>query len=350
MTRLSALKLQHVRCHSELELEFSKGVNIILGPNACGKTTVLEAISLVASDRRQSVTPKDLLQKGSDWLRIDANFESQSRSLKFDATRASRPAFAINDNKRSKLRQEEIVPTVWFSPPHTNLLRSSPSKRRAMLDDLLSQLQAGYSENLRHYWRALSQRNRLLKTSQLDPEQLFVWSLRLVEYGAQLVAAREQTTAQLNLRLADVYTQLSQDKKTLTVEYLTQLPTANYADKLLQQLRKTISAEQAAGHTLYGPHLDDWQITEGSQNIVATASQGETRSIVLAIKLIEADMLSQAFGQPPLLLLDDIFSELDGARRRAVVLAASRTQAFITTTDADVAHKDFSQAAKLIAI
>ena len=348
--KLSSLKLQQVRRHSEIELEFSTGVNILLGPNTCGKTTILEALGLIATGRSYLARTKDLIQVGSDWLRIDANFSGHQRSVKLALAKSSRPAFIIDNSNYSRLKRDQMVPLVWFNPHQTNLLNSSPSKRRDLIDGLLSQLEPGYLDNLRRYQRSLIQRNNLLKQPQTTPKSLFVWNLRLAEHGSQIVTSRQLLLNKINTQLQPTYQKLSNDRQRLTVQYLCQLDPSNYGDKLLHHLQDNCSQEVAAGHTLYGPHRDDWQITNNQHNINQIASRGEMRSIILAIKLIETNLLTAAFQSPPLLLLDDVFSELDGARRKAVVTALSKSQAFITTTDADIVHKDFSQKARLITL
>ena len=348
---LRSLKLSHVRRHDKLDLEFSDKVNILLGPNACGKTTVLEAIALITSGRAYSTNAKDLLQSDSAWLRIDGDFDHQSRSLKIVPTKSLRPSFEINGQQYSKLSHDQLIPSVWFDPHQTRLPHSSPTRRRDFIDRLLCQLEPEYSTNLKRYRRVLAQRNHLLKQPKTTHESLFVWNLRLVEYGAQITSSRQQLITELNRQLPKTYHRVSnQTKSDLTIKLNQPLPGDNYADDLLQKLTQDYQTERAAGHTLHGPHLDDWQISYSQRNINRIASQGEIRSIILALKLIEVSLLTTAFKQTPLLLLDDIFSELDGARRKALTAAVAETQAFITTTDADVVKKDFSQRAKLITI
>ena len=348
---LKSLKLNHVRCHTKLDLEFSGKVNILLGPNACGKTTVLEAINLITSGRAYVAKTKDILQSQAAWLRIDADFVNQRRSLKIVPAKSTRPKFEINNQQYTRLNHNQIIPAVWFSPHQTRLPYGSPARRRDFVDRLLHQLEPEYSTNLRSYQRALMQRNNLLKQPKINPESLFVWSLRLAESGAQITNSRQQLITKLNQQLPATYYKVSSARKRdLIINFSQPLTSTNYADDLLQKLHKNHQAEVAAGHTLSGPHLDDWEITYDQRNISHIASQGEVRSIILALKLIEVDLLTKTFQDPPLLLLDDIFSELDGSRRRALTTAVAGAQTFITTTDADIVKKDFSQTAKLITV
>ena len=231
---------------------------------------------------------------------------------------------------------------MLFEPNHLQLLHGPPELRRNYLDDILEQTKPGFASFRRNYRRTLSQRNALLKKGFTSTGELFPWNLRLSELGAVLSRARFELVSDLAPALFDLYQTLSKSKTEVRVVYQSQFPIETYETTLLSKLESALDHDIARGFTAYGPHREDITITFNDRPATEVASRGETRTAILALKIIELECIEQACGLPPILLLDDVFSELDGARRRALTQYLQTHQTFITTTDADVVIKHFT--------
>jgi DNA replication and repair protein RecF len=229
------------------------------------------------------------------------------------------------------------------------LLTGSPDMRRSYLDDLLEQTISGYGALRRNYRRALSQRNALLKhgATASQPE-LFPWNVRLSQLGGQIARYRQEMVTQIAASASQLYSALAKHDSDVVVSYESKLPFDNYETSLLKHLENYAEIDRQRGFTGYGPHRDDLQIYLNGQPLQSTASRGETRTTVLMLKITELKLIEQARDQKPLFLLDDVFSELDGARRHALTHYLADYQAFITTTDADVVIQHFTESANII--
>lgn len=349
---ITNIRLQQFRSYQDASFEFENGVNIIVGPNASGKTNLLEAILMVARGSSYRAQPAELVMQGKTWGRIDTDVKAVHRTVKIeDALTQARKSFEIDGQTSSRLSPKSQLPTVLFEPNHLLMLAGSPELRRAFTDDLISQTTYGYSSVLRQYRRALSQRNRLLKTGDSGiGQQLFAWNIRLSQLAAQIVKARQEMIEGLNQQLAPTYSSLVGAKTNLTAEYSIKTDAANYASQLLKRFEHDLTLDLARGFTAAGPHREDIIFRLGGQPLSAVASRGETRTVLLALKIIELKVVEAATGQQPLLLLDDVFSELDGSRRRALTELMHSHQTFITTTDADIIAKNFAQHSHVITL
>jgi DNA replication and repair protein RecF len=214
--------------------------------------------------------------------------------------------------------------------------------RRTFLDDLLEQAVPGYGATRKHYRRVLTHRNVLLKRQPRDlADQLFVWNLRLSELGGKIVKERQQLVARFAARMSDLYTALAAKPHDVTLTYAMQFAGHDYETSLLKKLEASTDVDVQRGFTAYGPHRDDITIAIDGHVASESASRGETRTVVLALKVLELQLLEQIRGMRPLLLLDDVFSELDAQRRQALTTFVADYQTFITTTDADVVAHHF---------
>jgi DNA replication and repair protein RecF len=236
-----------------------------------------------------------------------------------------------------------MLPVVLFEPNHLQLLHGAPEFRRNYLDDILEQTSPGYTSFRRNYRRLLSQRNALLKRPHPpSTQELFPWNLRLSELGATIARARVALCEELAQKLGDIYTEVSQSKTAVTIAYHPKFPIGSYESHLLDKLESHAHEDSLRGFTAYGPHREDFVVTFDGRAADEFASRGETRTAILALKIIELQLLEAVRDTTPLLLLDDVFSELDGARRRALTGFLQRYQTFLTTTDADVVVKHFT--------
>lgn len=348
---ITDIRLLDFRSYHDDSFEFSPSVNIIVGPNASGKTNLLESILVIASGGSFRTKDIELIAHDRPWARLEAlvnNSDSRVVLLKRFGDRANKQ-FKINDTPYARLALTKKLPVVLFEPNHLDLIAGPPDVRRQFLDDSLEQMQPGYSILRRQYARVLAQRNALLKSRQtLLPDQLFVWNVRLSEFGQQIVQGRDRLVTAINSRLTELYRELSQVKATATIRYIGLAKPEVYATELIKYLEKHQITDTERGFTGRGPHREDMQILLNGHPAALTASRGESRTLILAFKMIEAELLEQARGNKPLLLFDDVFSELDGHRRQALTRFLQPYQTFITTTDADVVVQHFAEETNVI--
>ena len=252
-------------------------------------------------------------------------------------------AYEIDGKQYQRLTLQHMLPVVLFEPNHLQLLHGAPDLRRSYLDDILEQTIPGFTSFRRNYRRVLAQRNALLKRPKKPTSQeLFPWDLRLSELGATITRARADLCGQLAGNLGDTYHDISQAKTEVAIAYQPKFPLETYESQLLAKLESHLPEDILRGFTAYGPHREDFLVTFDGRPADEFASRGETRTTLLALKIIELQLLEAVREQTPLLLLDDVFSELDGVRRRALTGFLQRYQTFLTTTDADVVVKHFT--------
>ncbi len=283
---------------------------------------------------------KDLVSIGAEWLRLEALTDDSTRVVKLELGKSK--LMEIDGEAKKRLSPATSLPVVVFEPEHMLLLGNEPERRRSYLDSILSLTRPGYKSELVAYRRALAQRNRLLKQPAFSADQLFVWDLQLAEKAGTIVKNRLELVELLQSVCEKHYQTISNSQEKLMFTYTSKIQLENYSDKLLTYLKQTIDTDRMRGFTGAGPHRDDLLVELKGSDARITASRGETRSIVLALKIAELELLHEQTGKAPIFLLDDVFSELDGSRRRALAEALKDYQTFLTTTDADVAIDHFS--------
>jgi len=336
---ISSIRLQHFRSYTEANFDFSDQVTIIVGPNASGKTNLLESILVVARGSSYRAKDHELIHFDDTWARLDAQTGSGIRTIKLVAEPEASKTYELGGKTYKRLSLQHTLPVVLFEPNHLMLLSGSPDQRRVYLDDLLEQTTPGYSALRRNYRRVLAQRNALLKRARAPiNEELFPWNLRLSELGAAIARHRNQLSETIQANIGAYYQQIARTSTSTTLRYHSQFSLDSYESQLLHKLEASLSLDVARGFTAAGPHRDDFIVLFDDKPAAETASRGETRTFVLALKIIELEVLEQAREARPLLLLDDVFSELDATRRHALTETLANYQTFITTTDADVVH------------
>ena len=338
---ISNLRLQHFRSYKDSTFEFGAGVNIIVGPNASGKTNLLEAVLVLCKGGSYRATDRELVQHQKDWARLDGEIHEQKRSLKLRVHgELVKKEYDIGGTTLTRLPLARTVPAVVFEPNHLQLLTESPELRRNFLDDVIEQTVPAYDQLRQQYKRTLSQRNRLLK-QDFSPDQIFVWNVRLSELGGQVAEHRMAFVDEHRASLTKLYNKLAGKRLKTDMVYETKLSKEAYGSAMLKGLEARAEIDRERGFTTIGPHRDDLQLLIGGYPLAASASRGETRTMLLALKLLEVRSVEKARGSKPILLLDDVFSELDGARRRALTEHLKDHQTFITTTDADIVVQHF---------
>jgi len=349
---ITDLRLQHFRSYKDASFELSPGVNIIVGPNASGKTNLLEAILMLCRGSSYRAKDAELVQFKKPWARLDSHSQtSGQRTVKIVTSPVPAKTYEIDGKTFKRLTLNHTLPVVLFEPNHLQLLSGSPERRRDYLDDLLEQTTPGYGSTRRQYKRALAQRNSLLKQNKSLPRsQVFPWDVRLSQLAGQIARARQELVETINKDIAKLYKELSQSKTKITAEYGHSWPTDSYETKFLKKLEASFEDDLLRGFTTCGPHREDLIITFDGHPVQDTASRGEVRTAILALKIIELKIIEAAREKTPLLLLDDVFSELDGKRRHALTDYLSPYQTFITTTDADLVVQHFTKTCNVIAL
>jgi DNA replication and repair protein RecF len=347
---IQSLRLQQFRSYTDDSFEFGESVNIIVGPNASGKTNLLEALMMVARAKSYRGGDDELIMHGHDWARLDAHISGQERIVKLQCKEAAgsiEKTTSVDGKVYRRLPGNAIVPFILFEPNHLQLMHGGPELRRELIDDLLEQLVAEFGSVRRHYKRVLLQRNSLLK-QRPTKQDLFVWNLRLSELGGKIAQERLKLIDELSQQISSIYKELSSSKDDLRAAYHSKCSLDNYGSSLLKRLESETSVDIERGFTGSGPHRDDVLFTLNDHPADQTASRGEVRTGVLAIKIASLKHLQKVHDHKPFLLLDDVFSELDGGRRRALTDFLKDHQVFITTTDADIVVQHFIDSCTII--
>lgn len=349
---ITSLRLQNFRSYSDESFEFDAGVNIVVGPNASGKTNLLEAILVLTRGSSYRARDTDLIKAGAPWARLDGYFGSHARTAKLEFVNGRdsvSKSFELDKKLCKRLGLERTVPAVFFEPNHLQLITRGPDQRREYFDDLLERTEPGYKSLLASYRRALVQRNALLKQSpDRARSQLFAWNIRLCELGEKVAKSRANLIDIINQGVSKNYSRIAGHKSAVSLRYECQFKLDQYSSKLLTKLESSAGVDFQRGFTAYGPHREDVTFLLNGQRVNATASRGEVRSVLLALKIYELKLVEEARQQKPIFLLDDVFSELDSARRRALVKHLKKHQTIITTTDADAVMEYFSDTTNLI--
>ncbi len=350
---ITDIRLQNFRSYKDDSFELSPGVNIIVGPNASGKTNLLEAVLVLSIGKSYRNRDQALVHFGKPWARLDAHTPKGQRTVKLEAgpNDQIKKSYQFDDKPYQRLNLDRTLPVVLFEPNDLRLVNGEPGIRRDFLDDLAEQIKAGYADTRRRYRRALSQRNSLLKHGRPSSNsQLFAWNIRLSELGGQIAGARQDLLENINKRIAKIYSNLAGHKTKLELSYQSTVNVQNYSSSLLKKLEQSEELDYLRGFTAHGPHRDELAIEIGGKSAGDAASRGEVRTFVLALKIIELMLLEETRQTKPILLLDDVFSELDGRRRKALTEFLQPYQTFITTTDADVVVQHFTDSCNVIAL
>ena len=349
---LETLRLADLRSYSSLEIAFGPGPHLIWGPNAAGKTSLLEAMVVLArGSSHRTTTDAELIRWGADVARMEGL--AGTDDIEVALVRPGSPAAAAGERKRIRVNGvarraaalAERLRVVLFAPEDMLLVAGSPSLRRATLDQLASTLLPGYAPALGTYSRALQQRNGLLRSIREETasrDELRYWDQPFLDAGGTVVAGRHELLRRLARPIAAAHREIAPDEAeggVLELEYVTNAPMAPgeaARDALERRLAETAEKEVWNGTTLIGPHRDDAAFVMAGRDFAEFASRGQQRTAILALKLAELDLVAEHDGRPPLLLLDDVFSELDPARRAHLVRRiAELPQAFVTTTTLD---------------
>lgn len=347
--------LKNFRNISELRLELDDGINIFLGRNAQGKTNILEAVYFSSVLRSRAAKVHELIKWGNVAAFVKINFSkadvSQELSIELSSERNKRRFLVNGDAARSKDFIGRLN-SVMFSPEDLFMLKGSPSGRRQFLDGEISQAASVYYGNLASYNRIVTQRNSLLKKireGSARRSELSMWNEQLAEYAAKVALYRIIAVYRLNDLANSIYKNISAQNENFSVEYkfrnvdfdvpLEDFYSSTFRKNLLAWYRKNIDERSVRdierGNTGFGPHLDDLNFFINNREVKIYASQGQLRTAALSLKLSELEFLKTARGEYPILLLDDVMSELDAERRSQLLafLKWKKIQTIITATE-----------------
>ena len=344
--RVGRLALTDFRCFTAVDVELPSGLTVFVGANGEGKTSLLEAVAWAARGRSfRGVPDKALVRSGSPVavLRIEVEEGERRQSLEAEIRAAGRNRVLLNKNPLARARDlVGLFRATVFAPDDLQLVKGGPGERRDYLDDLLSSLAPRYEAARSDYERVLRQRNSLLRAgvrSDEDRLTLDVFDEQLVVAGAELVRGRLRLLAQVAVPMASAYERLCGRAETVDTRYEAEWAAVSLEDAgpdavegclrdaLVTQRRQEIDR----GITLVGPHRDDWRLGIAGLDARTQASQGEQRTLALALRLAGHEVCTKVTGMGPVLLLDDVFSELDPDRADALVANLPAGQTLLTT-------------------
>ena len=327
---IKSVKLVNFRNHSEYKLECKDETSLILGENGCGKTSVLEAIYILTQGKSFRATDAEILKRGEEFYRVELEFDNGEKTVvTFDGENKT---FLILDKKTRRLPRKNKYPVVLFLPSDLNLISGSPAKRRDYFDRVFSQFNERYDDSLLKYNKALKQRNELLKNEYLKPGDVFSWNMLLARFGSEICKFRKQFIDEINERLTRVYRSIADNEDEVELRLETQAEGVS-EEKYLKQLEANLERDKYLGHTSFGVHRDDFVFFFNEKMADGSASRGETRSLILALKFIEAELIYEKTGLRPVVLLDDVFSELDKTRQKCLVQNFKGNQVIITSVE-----------------
>lgn len=326
-----SLAVENIRSHKKFSRRLSRNVTVITGPNGSGKTSLLEAVMLSLSGSSFKGSAADLLQRGAEWWRIDIELDSQVRTLKYQPHHTKPKQFEIDGKVFARLPAQNRYPVVLFEPDDLRLLHGSPARRRQFVDNFAGHLVPNYSQVLRRYERALQQRNRLLKKGA-NHDELFAWNVSLAKYGAHIIEMRIRLLERLNQGLNKTYRTIAQTKDSVSVHY-SHTMVDNIEQKILHDLESYVARDQLLGYTSVGPHRHDILFEFNGAPALGSASRGEVRTIILALKFLEVDIIQDVTGLLPIILLDDVLSELDDKRQIHLATKFQNHQIIMTSTN-----------------
>lgn len=332
---IKSLELSNFRNYDTLQMEFAKGVNILYGDNAQGKTNLLEAVCVCATTKSQKGSKdKEMIRLGQEESHIRMYVNRGGTDFKLDMhLRKSKTKLAAIDGLAVRKSAElyGLLHIISFSPEDLSVIKNGPAERRRMVDMELCQLDKIYLHHLTKYNKILEQRNNLLKQIGMDAslsDTLSVWDEQLVEYGKYVINARRQFLQELNGIIEPIHAKLSGEKEQLSLCY----EPNTEADSFMENLRRNRERELFLKNTCYGPHRDDILFFLGKEDIRRFGSQGQQRTSALSLKLAEIELVKKTIKDTPVLLLDDVLSELDRNRQKQLLDSIRDIQAVITCT------------------
>ena len=342
---LTEIELRNFRNYEHVKLSFDPGVNLIVGDNAQGKTNLLEAISYLGSGKSfRAMKTNEMVRFGADFADMEGQVFAQDRnqSLRWVLFNGSRPRQIYRNGAKKKTAGEiaGVLPTVLFCPEDLMVLKTGAAQRRRLGDHALCQLRPNYDAALTEYNRILDQKSRILKDHFDNPAILDIlpeYNTRLCQVGALLISYRARFYDSLGASAAKFHGQVSGGAEEFALSYKTVstvtdpfAPISTLTQNLLDHLDRHYRAELETAQCLTGPHKDDFDVSLSGINLKSYGSQGQTRTAAISLKLAQRELMGREMGEEPVLLLDDVLSELDPGRQDFVLNQIVSGQVFIT--------------------
>jgi DNA replication and repair protein RecF len=360
---IQELTLTHYRNYDKLQLQFDDKVNVIIGENAQGKTNLMEAIYVLAFSKSHR-TPKDkeLIQWDQEYAKIEGNILKRKQRFPLEIVLSSKGKKAKLNHLEQKRLSDYIgaLNVVMFAPEDLNLVKGSPQIRRRFIDMEIGQIQPVYIYHLGQYQKILKQRNHLLKLlqrRQADPTMLDVLTEQLITHAAIILEKRFLFLGLLRKWAQPIHQGITTGLEMLDIEYLSNLDVSEESDKETLRIayEEKFSAlrtrEVERGTTLAGPHRDDLSFYVNGKDVQAFGSQGQQRTTALSLKLAEIELIHKEVGDYPILLLDDVLSELDDSRQSHLLeTIQGKVQTFVSTTNVSGIQHDTLRQAELFNI
>lgn len=332
---IKSIELADYRNYDTLKLEFDKGTNILYGDNAQGKTNILEAIYVVATTKsHRGSKDREIVRFGQEETHIRTYLEKDDVETRVDMhLRKSKPKGIAIDGQKLKKAADlmGLCNVVFFSPEDLGIIKNGPVERRRFTDLELCQLDSIYLYNLNNYNKIINQRNKLLKDLYMNPdlkETLNIWDMQLVSYGIKIIERRKLFVDQLNEIICDIHEKLSGGQESLKILYEPNVETDDFEIRMNRSRERDMKAKM----TTVGPHRDDFSFLVGDVDIRRFGSQGQQRTAALSLKLSEIELVKKITRDVPILLLDDVLSELDGNRQNFLLNSIGDVQTIITCT------------------
>lgn len=335
---LKSVALSHFRNYSDLYMEFDRGTNILYGDNAQGKTNILESVYVSGTTKsHKGSKDRELIQFGEEEAHIQTIVEKKEKDFQIDMHIKKNRSKGIAINKIPIKKAAElfgILNIVFFSPEDLNIIKNGPSERRRFLDFELCQLDRIYLFYLTNYNKILNQRNKLLKDINFKPElkdTLSVWDMQLIDYGKKIIASRKNFVKQLNEISYEIHKKISGEREELFLNYEPDVLEERFEEELIKSRERDLKF----GMTSVGPHRDDMCFLIHDIDIRRFGSQGQQRSCALSLKLSEIELVKSSIKETPVLILDDVLSELDSNRQNFLLNSIHDIQTIITCTGLD---------------
>ena len=338
---LEKIKLENFRNYESEEIDFHKNINIITGDNAQGKTNLLESIYFSSFTRSfRTSSDKEMIGFGKDFCRVCSSYSKndETEEVEIAMNREGKKTAKVNGVKVDKLR--DVVSDYYvivFSPEDMKIVKDEPEKRRNFLDREICQMSIGYLESLAKYKKLLLQRNAYLKEDIHDNALLDIWDENLAEEGAKIMIKRKDFVDKLSAISEDIHVSITDGKEIPMIEYRPNIEYRKDPEEqkeiFLDLLSDNRQRDIMQGNTANGPHKDDLDIMIEGVSTRKYGSQGQQRTAALSLKLAEIELIKEEKGEYPILLLDDVLSELDEKRQRFLVDHLEKTQIFITAAE-----------------
>lgn len=335
---IQSVRLVNFRSHDDFFWECKKKTSLLIGENGSGKTSILEAIYEALRGKSFKASDNEILKRGAEYYRVEVKFCDGGKTVViFDGRKKQ---FLVEDKKTARLPKKNRYPVVLFLPDDLHLVATSPTKRRNYFDRVLTEFDDSYSNSLLRYEKSLKQRNDLLKKyniqekvfGKISRSDFFSWNILLAKYGLEIRQRRVKYLEKLNQVFSEVYHSIvdNSDFVSLKLELFGgEISEAEYFNRLEAELDRDL----ILGYTGFGIHRDDFVFLFNGEEADGTASRGELRSMILAMKFIEAELIFQETGKKPVVLLDDVFSELDNMRQKSLVKNFKENQVIITSVE-----------------